>query len=177
MLFQCKQCECRQKPSERCRRCGKEFTNPAIVQARPTQQDPPLHARKALQVSEAINRPGRPLKKIAELEREEIIAALERYGAVQAAEALGLGKTTFYYRLKRYGIPTPRVAKHREIFRKLEKQDKKSRVQQQSAEINSLPAAESGITQTVGTTICENAEPADLGMPVGSRLIPNRSEA
>jgi transcriptional regulator of acetoin/glycerol metabolism len=46
---------------------------------------------------------------LREVERQVILAALERtQGNIkQAAEALGIDRSTLYDRLKRYGIPRP----------------------------------------------------------------------
>lgn len=44
------------------------------------------------------------IRKLADVERELILEAVARLGALPAAAALGIGKTTLYRRLKEYGI-------------------------------------------------------------------------
>lgn len=46
------------------------------------------------------------IRKLAEVERELIVAALEQLKPVEAAKALGIGKTTMYRKVKKYGIDT-----------------------------------------------------------------------
>jgi DNA-binding NtrC family response regulator len=44
------------------------------------------------------------IRKLADVERELILEAVAQLGAVPAAKALGIGKTTLYRRLKEYGF-------------------------------------------------------------------------
>jgi DNA-binding NtrC family response regulator len=44
------------------------------------------------------------IRKLVDVERELILAAVAQLGAVPAAEALGIGKTTLYRRLQEYGL-------------------------------------------------------------------------
>jgi transcriptional regulator of acetoin/glycerol metabolism len=46
----------------------------------------------------------KPIRTLADVERELIVAALEELKPVEAAKALGIGKTTIYRKLKKYGI-------------------------------------------------------------------------
>ena len=44
------------------------------------------------------------IRKLADVERELILEAVAQLGAVPAAKALGIGKTTLYRKLKEYGV-------------------------------------------------------------------------
>ena len=66
----------------------------------------PVNASHA---EEVINRARKPGKSLREIEREEVIAALERHGWIQirAAKELGLTQRQIGYRIKKYNIRKP----------------------------------------------------------------------
>lgn len=89
----CKACERLLSPSEtECRRCGKKVSkSETTVRIRETGRD------------DAVI-PGVELVTLAEMEKRLITIALTRYGVLEAARRLGIGKTTMYERLKLYGL-------------------------------------------------------------------------
>lgn len=44
------------------------------------------------------------IRKLADVERELIVAAVGKVGTVKAAELLGIGKTTLYKKLKKWNL-------------------------------------------------------------------------
>lgn len=59
------------------------------------------------------------IRTLAEIEKEEILRAImEKESVVEAAKALGIGTTTIYDKLKKYGIKV----RANEILRELKRQ-------------------------------------------------------
>lgn len=57
------------------------------------------------------------MKTLAQVEREAIIAAVQECGKLEAARQLGIGKTTLYCKLKRYGINVHALTQSRALGR------------------------------------------------------------
>ena len=79
----CPQCELRQAPVQQCRRCKTAFEYPAAIGASVA---------------------GTELQPMHQAERGLILAAMARCGddAMRAANALGIGKSTLYRKLREY---------------------------------------------------------------------------
>lgn len=122
--WQCVACEMLQFPRARCNRCGKPFKAWAlclgktikveVTQPKTEQVEPEKLTPREKSPGRPNKRPLLPIRTLSEIEKEAIIAALGRCMHVgQAATELGIPQTTFYSRLRKYGIQVPRFAPRR----------------------------------------------------------------
>jgi DNA-binding NtrC family response regulator len=94
----CPSCELMQFEAKACRRCRKPLP-PPVVNA------PPVEAQ--------IFGPMTRVRTLRELEELAIVDALQKTASVEdAAILLGIGRTTLYLRLRRYGIAHKEAANH-----------------------------------------------------------------
>jgi transcriptional regulator of acetoin/glycerol metabolism len=103
-MIQCRACELIQPLALKCKRCGKVFT----------VDKPRGRAANSTPMPVEVVPPKEALQTLAKTEKDLISIALKYYSPRQAAKALGIGSTTIYRKIRRYGLVTPWEATHRD---------------------------------------------------------------